>query len=286
MTLPAPARAALDELLGRVDPDVLAMFLSGSAARGMANEHSDVDVYVIVTEEAATRRRTTKTTAVDEIVMTLPELESPGRLGTDDWWYRWSFAWVDVLRDRTEGRLDSALAAQATLTGQEQDEVLVDRLDGYINFAFRSLKADRDGRPLERRLDAAESVTWWLDTVFALVGRVRPYNKYLPWELRTHPLGVEEWSPQVLLPLLERMLDGDPTALRAGFAVVEREARGYDERRGSNLLGATIDSWGDGQLALLRRATPGRLWGQTRRDTASQAGSARVCPHSGTRPPP
>ena len=50
-----------------------------------------------------------------------------------------------------------------------------DRLDGYVNYAFRSLKNDRDGRHLERRLDAAESVPWLLDTVFALEGRVRPY---------------------------------------------------------------------------------------------------------------
>ncbi|WP_148613148.1 hypothetical protein [Nocardioides rubriscoriae] len=63
-----------------------------------------------------------------------------------------------------------------------------DRLDGFVNFAYRALNSDRDGRPLERRLDSAEAVAWLLDTVFVMEGRVRPYNKYLAWELHEHPL--------------------------------------------------------------------------------------------------
>ena len=58
-----------------------------------------------------------------------------------------------------------------------------------MNFAYRALKSHRDGRPLEARLDAAESLAWLLHVVFTLAGRLRPYNKYLPWELREHPLG-------------------------------------------------------------------------------------------------
>lgn len=245
------AAAALAEILGRQDSDILGIVLSGSAARGMATERSDVDVFVVLTQEAAAGRSTTRSPAVDEIPVTLAELENPGALGTDDWWYRWSFAWAQVLRDDTGGRITEAVRRQATLEGAEQDAVLVDRLDGYINFVYRALKAERDGRTLERRLDAAESVTWWLDTVFALNGRVRPYNKYLPWELREHPLGVPGWSGEVLLPLLERMLDGDPTALREGFGVVDRQCRLWDGRQGHTLLGGTIDGWGD-EILLLR----------------------------------
>ena len=91
---------------------------------------------------------------------------------------------------------------QATLSPEEADGVLIehDRLDGWVNFAYRALKNDRDGRPLEARLDAAESVPWLLDVVFAIAGRVRPYNKYLPWELRTHPL--DGWPADDLLALV------------------------------------------------------------------------------------
>ena len=145
----------------------------------------------------------------------------------------------------------AAVRRQATLTPDEQDAVLAARLDGYVNFVYRALKADRDGRRLERRLDAAESVAWLLDVVFALGARVRPYNKYLAWELREHPLAVPEWSAPVLLSQLEAMLDGSPTAVREVFAVVERECRSVDESRGRRALGDTIDAWGD-ELGLIR----------------------------------
>jgi predicted nucleotidyltransferase len=250
--LPPESRRALAGILAREDPDVLAVFVSGSAARGMATEHSDVDVYLVLSEEAATRRATRKSAAVDEIVVTLPQLEAPGALGTDAWWYRWSFAWVEVLRDDTGGRLARALAKQAKLEGEEQVEVLLDRLDGFINFAFRSLKSERDGRRLEQRLDAAESVTWWLDVVFALAGRVRPYNKYLAWELRSHPVEVPDCSADEVLTLVERLLDGESAAVRDAFAIVERAARTFDEQRGDDRLASIVDGWGDEQLALLR----------------------------------
>ena len=99
-----------------------------------------------------------------------------------------------------------------------------------MNFACRSLKSHRDGRPLESRLDAVESLPWLMDVVFTLAGRVRPYNKYLPWELREHPLAVPEWSAETFLPEVERTLTGDPAALRRTFAVVDREVRAWTPR--------------------------------------------------------
>ncbi|MCW2797088.1 nucleotidyltransferase domain-containing protein [Nocardioides sp.] len=251
MNLTPESTAALEEIVDRDDPGILGLVLSGSAAREMATEHSDVDVYVVLTDDAARGRLSQKSPAIDEIPVTLAWLESPGVLGSDEWWCRWSFAWARILRDHTGGRLEAALARQATLVGAEREDVLTDRLDGYVNFVFRALKADRDGRSLERRLDSAESVPWLLDTVFALAGRVRPYNKYLPWELREHPLGAAAWAPDRLLPLLERMLDGDPSALRAGFAAVESACRDDDADEGRTRLGDLIDSWGN-QILLLR----------------------------------
>ncbi len=248
--LSAAASAALDEILDRDDPDLLGVVLSGSAARGMATRWSDVDVYVVRAEGTTAGDEVLRSAAVDEVPVTLPELERPAAFGTDGWWFRWSFAWAQVLRDDTGGRVAAAVRRQATLTLDEQDAVLAARLDGYVNFLYRALKADRDGRRLERRLDAAEAVAWLLDVVFALSARVRPYNKYLAWELREHPLAVPEWSAQVLLPQLEGMLDGSQAALREVFAVVERECRSFDESRGRRALGDTIDAWGD-ELGLI-----------------------------------
>jgi len=43
-------------------------------------------------------------------------------------------------------------------------------------------------------------VPWLLDVVFTLAGRVRPFNKYLPWELAEHPLDVPEWQAAYSCP--------------------------------------------------------------------------------------
>ena len=248
MSLSREAQAALDEVLGRDDPDILGIVLTGSAARaGMATEHSDVDVYVVLTDEARAGRTTRKTPAIDEIPQSLADLEDVPQWGGDDWGYRWGFCRTRVLRDDTGGRIAAAFERMERLSEAEQRSMLVDgdQLDGYINMAYRALKSHRDGRRLESRLDAGESVHWWLDVVFTLSGRVRPYNKYLAWELRQHPLSVPEWSADRLLTQVEAVLDGDADAVRAAYLVVERECRPHPH------LWEVVESWGD-ELTLLR----------------------------------
>jgi nucleotidyltransferase-like protein len=242
------ARAALDELTGRDDPSILGLVLSGSAARGMATEHSDVDVYVVRDDDV--ERAKASGAAIDEVPISLADLEQVDRYGTGDWYFRWSFAYAQVLRDDTGGRVTDAVRRQVTVDDEEQRWVLVDqdRLDGYVNFVYRALKSTRDGRFLEARLDAAESLPWLLDVVFALAGRLRPYNKYLPWELREHPLPVAEWSAEVWLPEIERMLAGDPAALRRTFAVVEREVRAWDAAHATTVCGDLVDEWASEDL--------------------------------------
>jgi len=144
--------------------------------------------------------------------------------GGDEYGYRWGYCYTQVLRDETGGRIPAALRRMETHTVAEARRMLLhgDQLDGYVNMAYRALKSERDGRRLESRLDAAESVPWWLDVVFTLEGRVRPYNKYLAWELREHPL-----------------------------SVVERECLAWDERHGGHDLHELVEGWGD-ELAVLR----------------------------------
>jgi len=245
------ARAALDELVGRDDPTIVGLVLSGSAARGMATERSDVDVYVVRDDDEDREKRST--TAIDEIPISLADLEQVDRYGTGDWYFRWSFAYAQVLRDETGGRVAEAVRRQATVDDDEQRWVLVDqdRLDGYVNFVYRALKSHRDGRLLEARLDAAESLPWLLDVVFALAGRLRPYHKYLPWELREHPLACSEWSAATFLPELELMLAGDAAALRRTFAVVDREVRAWDAAHATAVCGDLVDGWGS-ELEILR----------------------------------
>jgi hypothetical protein len=246
-------RATLVALAERNDAahgdDLLGLVLSGSAGRDYATDHSDLDVIVVLTDAAAAGRSTVHSAEVDEAVDSWSELLTVPPFGTEGWWFRWSYAWVPVLLDRTGGELAEAARRQATLTDVEADGVLIDhdRLDGWVNFAYRALKNDRDGRTLEAGLDAAESVPWLLDVVFATAGRVRPYNKYLPWELRTHPL--EVWPADELLGLVQRTLDGDVGAVRETFPRVRAACAAYDQQRGHTLTTDMIEGWG-GELDL------------------------------------
>lgn len=224
--------------------DLLGLVLSGSAGRDCATERSDLDVVVVLTDDAAAGRSTDRSPEVDEIIDAWSDLTTVPPFGSEHWWYRWSYAWAPVLLDRTGGELAAAVRRQATLPSAEADAVLIehDRLDGWVNLAYRALKNDRDGRALEARLDAAESVPWLLDVVFAMAGRVRPYNKYLPWELREHPL--DGWAAEDLLGLVRRTLDGDASAVRETFARVRASCASYDERREHTRTTDLVEGWG------------------------------------------
>lgn len=232
--------------------DLLGILLSGSAGRAHATEQSDLDVVVVLTDEAAARRSSVHAPDVDEAVDSWTELVTLPPFGSEGWWFRWTYAWAPVLLDRTGGDLTAAARRQAALTPREADEVLLDhdRLDGWLNFAYRALKNDRDGRLLETRLDAAESVPWLLDVVFAMAGRVRPYNKYLAWELREHPL--EDWPAGELLGLVQRTLDGDVAAVRETFWRVRAACAAHDAARGHTRTTDMVAGWGE-ELAIFRQ---------------------------------
>ena len=243
-----PDSAELRALLANVDddPNVAGLVLTGSAARqGMATHRSDIDVYVVL-RSADPARRTTRSAAIDIPVCTLDDLRPvPGPDDPDGWWQRYSFTHTQILLDRTDGELGRLVDAWGTLSGAESKLVLESHLDGYLNYVYRSLKSHRDNRPFEAMLDAVESLAWGLTVIFAFERRVRPYNKYLAWELGTHPLERPAWQATALLPRLKAVLaTGDAAAQRAVFRSVEEAAREVG-------LGGIVDGWGD-ELALFR----------------------------------
>ena len=83
-------RATLVSLAERNDAahgdDLLGLVLSGSAARDLATEHSDLDVIVVLADEAAAGRSTAKSREVDEAVDSWSELQDVPTFGTEDWW--------------------------------------------------------------------------------------------------------------------------------------------------------------------------------------------------------
>jgi hypothetical protein len=105
-------------------------------------------------------------------------------------------------------------------------------LDAYVNSYYRSAKNARLGLELAALLDAQESVSQFLQFAFAVHGRVRPYNKWLEWELAAHPLPVP-----IDLALLRRIATtADLRAQQELFREAERIARD----RGH---GRVVDGW-------------------------------------------
>lgn len=116
-------------------------------------------------------------------------------------------------------------------------------LDAYANSLYRSVKNDRDGHALAARLDAADSMRFLLELLFALHRRPRPYNKYLEWELARFPL--PDWDTGQLLDAADHISStGDVSAQRRLFAQVETVARRVGQ-------GAVLDAWGE-DLHLMR----------------------------------
>jgi predicted nucleotidyltransferase len=174
-SLSEAAHQALADVLSKAqsDPRIIGLILTGSAARGMATQHSDIDVIVIRDEaQTAPAREVTHGPAIDEIPMTLSELETIKPVGSEGAWERWSFVWAKILYDSSGGRVSGGRRRQPILSEQEIQDLLIgrSRLDEYINFTYRALKSHRDGRAEVARLDSAESVASFLDVVLPCVG--------------------------------------------------------------------------------------------------------------------
>ena len=214
--------------VARSRDEIVGLYVFGSRGRDFGvDERSDWDVCVVLADrdarEAFDREFPSAHGARVEIVSATLE----GLRGDRSEHSRYSAAHADVVLDKTGGALARLVVAQESLPLGARDAVVREALDGYINQTYRSLRYGT-------RLDAVEAIPYALRTIFALAGRVRPYNKYLEWELRHHPL--EGWTAEELLPLLDRVLTGEPAAQHELFQRIEKPAR----REG---FGDVVDGW-------------------------------------------
>jgi hypothetical protein len=213
----------------RADENVIGVIHSGSRGRETYVTHaSDWDAFVVVHEERGDYGAEGDSGfGLSEV--TLEVLAAPPQRS------RPAFVGLTPQLDKT-GEVTAALQEATTVDPATAGEPL----DAYVNSYYRSAKNARLGLELASLLDAQDSVRWWLEFVFAVHSRVRPYNKWLDWELRERPLPVE-----VDLEQLERIArTGAPADQQALFRETETLAR----RRGH---GATIDGW-EPDLAWLR----------------------------------
>jgi hypothetical protein len=174
---------------------------------------------------------------VEVVVLTLDELAAVGAVGSPTAWDRPSYVHAQVVVDTPDGRVAALLESLSTLPPEVAHALAAEALDDYVNSYHRSAKSHRLGREVEAHLDAAESVPRLLDTLFALNGRVRPFNKLLRFELEQRPLDGAAWAADVLVPRLRRIVaTGDLAEQLSLFRDVEELARAHG-------LGDVIDGW-------------------------------------------
>ncbi|MDQ1023197.1 hypothetical protein QF035_000779 [Streptomyces umbrinus] len=225
------------------DPAVVGLVLKGSRAHeGMTTEYSDHDLYVVLADGATTaltRFTGHRTPDLDLVILSLDEFHAAGMPGFE----RYALARARIVLDRLDGGLAQILAGKARLDADDAFREAGEWLDAYANSLYRSVKNARDGHALAARLDAADSIRFLLELLFALDRRPRPYNKYLEWELARFPL--PGWDTGMLLDAVDRISGrGDVPTQRRLFAQVEAVAR----RAGHS---AVLDAWGE-DLALMR----------------------------------
>jgi hypothetical protein len=219
-----------EDLLGvaRSREEVVGLYVFGSRGREfMVDERSDWDVCVVLADRAAREEFDREFPYAHGAPVEIVTATLDGIRGEPSEHGRYAAAHADVVLDKTGGELTLVVAEQEFLPSGTRDAVVREALDDYINQTYRSLRYGT-------RLDAVEAIPYALRTIYALQNRVRPYNKYLEWELRHHPL--EGWTADDLLPLLDRVVTGEQNAQHELFNLVEGPARDAG-------FGDVVDGW-------------------------------------------
>jgi predicted nucleotidyltransferase len=236
----AEVEAAYADLLDRAGsgPAVVGVVVFGSRAAGpFATPSSDVDCFVIVDgrPEDTHRWATNHGDPVEVWAITLDAFRGHALAGDAFAWNRPAFIRARVDVDKLDGEIGRIVDGKRRLEPDEATTVAVDGLGAAINSIFRALRNQEAGRRLEGRLDGLEAIAPLLSTAFALEGRVRPFNKWLRYELATEPLRIPELEG--LGELVEGLAE-DPSVdrLRAAFRMLEGAPR-------STGHGAIVDGW-------------------------------------------
>lgn len=224
----------------RKDANILAFWLDGSRGKDLITPSSDYDCTMIVKDEVFEEyRHIYEDVGVPEIelsVLTLNAFRQYAAWGSDNAWQRYNFAHLKALVDKT-GKVQQLIDEKGTLPPDEIPRFINQALDHYINQVYRSVKCARDGQSLGTRLEAAEGINPLLDAIFALNCRLRPYFKYIEWELENYPLLKLGLDPQDFLNvLLEILTSANVKSQQRLFSKMETlfRAEGY---------GAVFDEW-------------------------------------------
>lgn len=234
----------------KADPNILAFWLSGSRGKGVVTKYSDYDVTIIVKDKAKKEYekkyvKDFKDPEFDMFIKTVDELKKHAIFGTDLAWDRFNYAYTKVLHDKT-GKIQKIIDEKMIVSEEEAMKIIKDEngLDGFINQVYRVAKCKRDGDLIAAHLEAAEAIPCFLDCIFALEGRIKPYHKYLAWDLERHPLKKLPWkADEFIKKLMKISKEGDektllelftktrPIFIKAGYGSI------YDSWKGKYKVG-------------------------------------------------
>ncbi|HEY1041406.1 MAG TPA: nucleotidyltransferase domain-containing protein [Candidatus Paceibacterota bacterium] len=223
------------------DPNILGFWLSGSRGKGLITEKSDYDCVILVKDEVFTDYREKFKEREDEnfefFIKTMQTFQDQTKWGSDQRWNRYSYTHVKPLVDKTEGEIEKLFAEVSVIPPDKIKEVVSGYLDAYINQIYRSLKCLRDGNLIASHLEASESVSFLISALFGLEGRLKPYYKYIQWELKNYPLKDLPWSTDEFLEKVIRILSsGDKSTQQEVLKSIEPIFR-------ENNYGGVFDAW-------------------------------------------
>lgn len=194
--------------LAAADDDVAGLVLTGGRGKGLATALSDWDVLLVVADRAVDRWRALECPDLDLTVLGESEFAGYAEPGTAFAWRAYDFAHLSPVIDRRG--FGERLSLKGTL--HDGRAVAAEHLDAMLNSLYRATKNRRDGDEVAALLDLAEMTGYYLTTLFAIEGRLRPYNKLLRWDLDRAPTTKVDLTVDVLLRLLTRTLHGDVEA--------------------------------------------------------------------------
>jgi hypothetical protein len=232
------ARQIYQEILrlAETDTNVLGFVQGGSRGKGFATEHSDYDCAMFVEDDALevyVARMRELPPLFDVTVFTLQEFVEHAAWNSELAWDRYNWAHLRAQFDKTGGEIQALIDEKGRVPADQVKKFVQGELDHYINQVYRSIKCLRDGSLIGYHFEAADSVKPLLDVLFAIHDRrLRPYYKYLQWELTEFPL--DKFSPTAnqLLKMIQNIFaDGSFKEQQQSFREVERllRAEGYGE---------------------------------------------------------
>jgi hypothetical protein len=187
------------------DSNIVGLFLVGSRGKGFAGKYADYDAVMIVKDKVAkTYKKRFDSDGLDEIdllVMSISEFKNHAAWDSPEAWDRYDYVHVKMLVEKGK-RVKKIIESIGCIPKKERHDFVARSLDGYINGVFRSVKYFRNHNMVGARLEAAQSIPYLLDALFALEGRPKPFFGYLELELKKFPLKNLIGSPKFFVSTL------------------------------------------------------------------------------------